>query len=98
MSRVEDNGGPYEVHCSGVIAKSLRKIQRQASHEGRGDEVIAIFRQTLERLKREPGRFGEPLYRLPVLRMEVRAVVVLPLVVHFALCEDHPLVFIKGVE
>jgi hypothetical protein len=53
MARAADNGSPYEVHCSGVIAS---------------------------------------------LRMQIRSAVVIPLVVHYAVCEDHPLVFIKGIE
>jgi hypothetical protein len=30
--------------------------------------------------------------------MQVRTIVIRPLVVDFAVCEDHPLVFIKGVK
>jgi hypothetical protein len=54
------------------------------------------FRQIVERLQLDPTEFGEPCYRLSALRMQVRTVVVRPLAVDFAVCEDHPLVFIKG--
>jgi len=37
------------------------------------------------------------LYRLPILRMQVRACVVRPLAVDFAVCEDRPVVIINGV-
>jgi hypothetical protein len=90
------NGGPYEVHCSGVITQKLRDIQRQATEEGRGEAVLAAIRQIYQRLQQDPMDFGEPLYRLPVLRMQVRHGGIGPLFIDFALCEDTPLVFIKG--
>jgi hypothetical protein len=96
MSQPEDSGGPYQVHISGVIAKKLRQLQRQAAHEGRGEQVLAALRHIYERLQKGPNNAGEPLYRLASLRMEVRTIVVRPLGVHFAVCEDHPLVFFKG--
>jgi len=98
MTRSEDNGGPYEVHCSGVIAKALRRLQRQGSQEGRGERVLTAIRQVWQRLARGHTQFGEPLYRLPVLRMQIRSGVVRPLAVDFGVCEDRPLVFVKGVR
>ncbi len=92
------NGGRYEVHCSGVNARALRKLQRQASLEGRGGQVIAAFRAIIDRLLHDPTTAGEPRYRLPALRMQVRAMAVGPLVIDFGVCEDRPLVFIKSVK
>jgi hypothetical protein len=40
---------------------------------------------------------GEPLYRLTGLRMQVHTCLVRPLEIDYAVCEDRPLVFIKGV-
>jgi len=37
---------------------------------------------------------GEPLFRLPALRMRVRQVAIRPLYINYAVCEDHPLVFL----
>jgi len=92
------NGERYEVHCAGVIAKRLQQIQRKASLQGRGEAVLVAFRQMIRRLIQDPMNLGEPLYRLPVLRMQIRSCVIRPLVLDFAVCEDRPLVFIKGVE
>ena len=39
---------------------------------------------------------GEPLYRLPTLRLWMRTVVVAPLVIDFAVSEDRPIVYIKS--
>jgi hypothetical protein len=96
MPPSEGNGGPYEVHCSGAIVQKLRDIQRQATEEGRGEAVLAAIRHILQRLQQDPKEFGEPLYRLSALRMQICHGGVGPLFIDFAVCEDHPLVFIKG--
>ncbi len=59
--------------------------------------MSAALRRIVEHLESNPQALGEPLYRLPELRMQVRLVLVSPVSVHFAVCEDRPLVFIKGV-
>jgi hypothetical protein len=98
MEHAASNGGPYGVHCSGAVAEVLRQIQRRATAEGRGADVLLAFRQAIRRLRQAPMYFGEPLYRLPALRMQVRSGVIAPLVIHFAVCEDRPLVFIRGAD
>ena len=89
---------PYQVRCSQVVAESLRQLQRRASRAGYGELVLEAFRLVVERLKADPSELGEPLYRLPVLRMQVRLGIVPPLVVDFAVSEDHPLVIIRGIK
>jgi len=60
--------------------------------------MLTALRRIYERLEQDPDSIGEPLYRLPGLRMRVRTVVVAPLVVDYAVSEDRPLVFIKLVR
>jgi hypothetical protein len=98
MSEQRGGSGPYAVHGSGVINAALRRIQRQAEREGRGAEALAAPRQIHRRLQENPLAVGEPLYRLAGLRMQVRACIVRPLGVSFAVCEDRPLVFLKSVK
>lgn len=97
MPESEGYGSPYEVHFSAVIARALKRIQRRASRTGRGEQNLAAIRQIYQQLTRNPNDLGEPLYRLPALRMRIRTVVVAPLAVIYGVCEDRPLVFIKGV-
>jgi hypothetical protein len=93
------NGGRrYQVHCSGVIAATLRRLQRRASRSWGSQAVASAFARVIQRLEIDPNSIGEPLYRLAGLRMLVRTCVVRPLVVDFGVCEDRPLVFIKGVK
>jgi hypothetical protein len=91
------NGGPrYEVHLSGLLARQFQGIQEQASLEGRGDAVLRAFREIIDKLENDPNGFGEPLYRLPALRMQIRHGAILPLFIDYGVCEDRPLVFLKG--
>ena len=80
------------------MAERLRRLQRQAAREGRGQAMVAAFKRLVHRLQRNAPGVGEPLYRLSVLRMQVRTVVIRPLAVDFAVCEDRPLVFIKSIQ
>jgi hypothetical protein len=98
MSEPADGGQRYAVHGSRRIMEDFRRVQRQAVAEGRGVEALAAVKQIYQQLKQNPTDTGEPAYRLPGLRMQVRTVVIRPLVVDFAVCEDRPLVFIKGVK
>jgi hypothetical protein len=93
----ESPNGGYHVHLSIHIAKKLRRIQERATRQGRGEACVTAFRRIVERLMRDPLNFGEPLYRLPAMRLRVRQAAIFPLFVDFAVSEDHPLVYIKGV-
>jgi hypothetical protein len=93
------NGEPhFQLDISGSIAEVLRQLQRQASREGRGKAFLAAVRKAIDRLRRDATAFGESIYRLPALRLQVRLAVVGPLGIHFAVHEDRPLVFIKSVK
>ena len=98
MPLPDDGKRRYEVHLSRALANRMRQIQQQATREGRGTVVLAAFRQIVQRLQSDPLDFGEPLYRLQALRLQIRHGAVLPLFVDFAVSEDRPLVFIKGVR
>lgn len=76
---------------------SPRQIHRRALREGRGREVAEALHLLKRRLQINPGNLSEPLYRLAALRMQVRTAVIGPLAVDFGVCEDRPVVFIKGV-
>ena len=98
MSSAGNGEQSFRLGFSELIVQSLRKLQRRASREGRGQEFLLAVREVVRRLQHDPTEFGEALYRLPVLRMQIRCAVILPLGVHFAVCEDRPLVFIKSVN
>jgi hypothetical protein len=88
----------FQLEFSAAIAEALKQLQRRASQEGRGKSFLLALRKIVVRLRSDPNEFGEGLYRLAALRMQIRCAVIRPLVVHFGVCEDRPLVFIKTVR
>ncbi len=88
----------YNVQISSQIKTIVRQLHRQAIQQGTGAQFLAAFREAVDRLRREPLIFGEPLYRLPALQLQVRQAVLLPLVVDFAVHETRPLVLIRGFK
>jgi hypothetical protein len=98
MSMGPNGGRRFELHFSSVIAEAIRQLQRRASREGRGQEFLQALRTAVERLEIDPANCGEPLYRLTVLRLQIRCMVIRPLSIDFAIREDKPQVFIKAVR
>jgi hypothetical protein len=98
MPSSASNGGRYEVLCSTAIAQQIKDLQERASAEGRGAQFLRALRSIARHLTYDPNNFGEPLYRLPALRTDVRVGVVLPLSIDFAVSEERQVVFIKGVK
>src|SRR5262245_39681704 len=90
--------GPWIVDASAVVRRRLRAMQARAEETGRGAEVNAAVHRILKRLRDNPTDFGEPIYRLPALRLQLRLAIVRPLAVDFAVSEEGPYVFIRGVK
>jgi len=88
----------YRIELSGVILQEFRELLRRAVWEGRGQQFREALHTIFHRLSRRPDELGEPLYQLHALRLQVRAVVVRPLAVHFAVHQDRRVVFIKSVD
>lgn len=98
MAESPESGRPYRVDCSVVMAVRFRKLQQEAKQRGNGDMFLSAMKEIGQRLQNDPLEAGEPLYRLPALRLRIRSIAVRPLVVDYAVSEDQPLVFIKGVR
>ena len=88
----------YQVHMSQHDSALLKQRHREAAQAGRGKQFMAALRHIIERLKKDPLEFGEPLYSLPALRLLVRQGMVLPLLVDYAVHQDRPLVFVRGFK
>ncbi|HEY8504318.1 MAG TPA: hypothetical protein VIL46_07025 [Gemmataceae bacterium] len=63
-----------------------------------GAQFLDVVRTLLSRLRDDPTEFGEPLYHLPVLRLQVRTGLLAPLVVHYGVHETQWFVFVRGVQ
>jgi hypothetical protein len=88
----------FQIAFSQATAETIRRLQRQASSENRGQQFFRALLSAARRLRVDPTNFGEPLYRLPALELEVRTAVVRLINVDFAVSESRRLVFIKAVR
>ena len=93
------NGEPlfFDVRLTGLAKDQLREMHHREADAGRGQQLVSAFRQIVRRLQHEPLAFGDPLYRLPALRTVVCQGTVYPLIVDYAVHEDHPLVFTSRI-
>jgi hypothetical protein len=89
---------PYDIRMSALTKAVVKQLHAQAVQAGTGQKFLAALRQILEQLRTNPLNFGEPVYRLPALRLLVRQGALLPVVVDYAVHEDRPLVFIRGFK
>lgn len=98
MSSGSNGQQRYLVSYSVVIQEQFQECQRQASDQGRGADCLRAVRTILRRLAYEPFEFGEPVYRLTNLRLQIRTAVVVPLSVDFGVSEERRVVYIKSVK
>ena len=92
------NGGTrhYRVQFTASTSARLKELVKKAIGIGLGQKALSAAKAIIRHLQSRPTEFGEPLYRLPALKLQVRVGIVRPLVVHYAVHEEKPLVFIKG--
>jgi hypothetical protein len=99
MTTPSGNGQPaYVVSFVGRTTELIRELQLQAAFEGRGDAFAQALAAVIRRLKSKPRTFGEPVYRLPALRLQVRLASIAPVVVYFGVSQDHPIVYVNAVR
>ncbi len=81
----------YEVSYSGYVLDALRDLL--ARNPGRGMQLAAALRQADHRFRVYP-QFGQPMYDLSVGSAQLWVGVVVPLVFHYVLDEEHRRVLI----
>lgn len=96
----EGNGQPvlYRVHLSEDNKTFLRELYGQYAATGSEKAFLQLLRRMYERLRRDPLTFGEPLYRLPALKLLIRQAAIAPLVVVYGVHEEQPHVFIRDFK
>jgi hypothetical protein len=96
----EGNGPPlcYKVTMSEQTKAKLKQLHQAAMQRGEGQQFLNAFRHIVAQLRDTPLTFGDPLYRLPALRLLVHHGVIAPLVVYYGVHEERPLVFIAGFK
>ena len=98
MSSGNGAARPYSISLSQFQRTNLLQLHQQAAALGQGQRFLAAYREIVRRLQRDPQVFGEALYTLPALGLEVRQAVIAPIVVDFAVTEERRVVFIRGFK
>lgn len=87
--------GRYSLSTAGPAKDQLLAIVDAAIAAGTADNVVMVLKSIRERLRRDPGEFGEPLYHIAALKMTVRCAVVSPLYVEYGLHDVQPVAIIR---
>ena len=88
----------FNVDMSGETRQKIRTLFDKACKEHRGEQFLAAIKAIRHRLETDPHDFGEPLYHLPKLRMQVRKAIVVPLSIDYSVSLDHDNVVLKGIK
>ena len=88
----------YRVSYSDSIRAEILKLQRQAVLVGRSQDYLTAFRRIVERLESAPMAFGEPLFNLPALKLQVRSAISRPIAISFAVSQETGLVFVRSIR
>jgi hypothetical protein len=96
----QGNGQPgfYEVRLSEQTANGIKQQYMLALELGKGQQFLDALRIIRERLRTNPQQLGEPLFRLPVLKLLVFHGIVNPVVFDYGIHQERPLVFLRGVK
>jgi len=88
----------FIVDMSGETRQKIRALFDKACRENRGKEFLAAFKAISHRLITDPHEFGEPLYHLPLLKVQVRKAIVIPISVDYSVSKHHNNVVLKGLK
>lgn len=88
----------YYVDASEEVRRELKQLHQDALKQGRGKAFVSSLRAMYERLHHDPFEFGEPLYSLPMLRLQVRNAAIRPLAVMYSVSTEHPIVIVKKLH
>jgi len=91
------NGKTFQLVTPGTVLEALKQLLTKAAELGRDEEVIEAVNRIRQRLMHDPLGFGEPLYRLPNMKLEVRLGIVPPLAVQYAVHQEKPFIILKSI-
>jgi hypothetical protein len=95
---MSDNGSTFKVSVSKATAQRIRRLHKVAVRFNMGQRFKEALRIFGERLKADPLRVGEPLYRLPSGQALKYLAVAYPVSIEFAVHEQEHVVFVHLVR
>jgi hypothetical protein len=93
----EPNGPPqFKVVLAQYLKERADQLHDVAQAHGLGYRFIGALKVIHEALRRDPRHFGDPVFRLPALRLTVFIRAVFPLAVDYGVHDRLPLVIVRG--
>ncbi len=94
------NGPPqqYSVSVSLFQRQRLLQLHQQADARGQGQRFVDAYREIVRRLQRDPRVFGEHLFTLPIIKLEIRQAAIHPLVVDYGIHMEQNIVLIQAFK
>jgi hypothetical protein len=95
----EENGhGKFQVSLAAVVSGEIKQFLRIAMEVGQEGRFLEAPKQVEQRLENEPGSFGEPLFYLKSLRLEMRLAIVPPFAATFGVNYSARTVFVSKMK
>ena len=88
----------FYVDVSGELRERIKECYHEAVGQNRQQHFLAALTEINRRLTEDPTTFGDPLYRLPLLKLQIRSVVIRPVFVEYGVSEEHPIVVIRRIK
>lgn len=88
----------FYVDVSGEVHKKIKTKFEKACREGRRQSFLDAFKKIIDRLEQDPHEFGEPLFNLQMLQLQVSTAVILPLSVDLSVSQYHNNVVIRYIQ
>jgi hypothetical protein len=82
------------VLLANVIA-DLKQFHAELMPKGEGEDYLQVLARIDERLRSSPREFGEPVYRLPALSLQVYQAVLRPVAITYGVHDKLPIVFVR---
>lgn len=98
MSGTNGAPGRYQVQATGPAIQDAEEAALAAIGSGVGDAFQDSLARIWARLQRDPREFGEPMYHLDAMRMEVRKGAIAPVYIEYGVHDEQPLVLIRRVR
>lgn len=88
----------YYVDVSGELREQIKACYAEAVKHRRQQEYLTALKEINRRLALDPGTFGDPLYRLQLLKLQIRSAAIRPVFVEYGVSEEHPIVVLRRIK
>jgi hypothetical protein len=88
----------FYVDVSGELRERIKACYREAVKQNRQQHFLAALTEINRRLTEDPKEFGDPLYRLPLLKLQIRSAAIRPVFVEYGVSEENPLVVLRRIK